>query len=318
MYQLPERLHEGLLIVLGDQNFMKLTDLLEDLYTLNNVFLNDIDFNFDELEEDLANAFDYETGEEDDIIYYVYNKLHYSLASYLKQYGITFVETEEPLVYFFIDLIHVLRVLYTIDNNLIEEYLDLLEDNLEKDEEETFSYLVSTITERTYNEVIELLEYVSPKFFKRFINFYNKEIDSRTVELSPSIVKLLESISLIDSKYLDTYIVKYISKYGYTPFTFASMEDTLYKVIQDVNYTANATLANHRTYEDIAREIVMFYYLAEDTRGTKINILEEINLTWADDLYPEQNINGKVGSLIIRDAFTELQSVLLLRMGHVN
>ena len=62
----------------------------------------------------------------------------------------------------------------------------------------------------------------------------------------------------------------------------------------------------------------MFYYLAEDTRGTKINILEEINLTWADDLYPEQNINGKVGSLIIRDAFTELQSVLLLRMGHVN
>ena len=102
MYQLPERLHEGLLIVLGDQNFMKLTDLLEDLYTLNNVFLNDIDFNFDELEEDLANAFDYETGEEDDIIYYVYNKLHYSLASYLKQYGITFVETEEPLVYFFI------------------------------------------------------------------------------------------------------------------------------------------------------------------------------------------------------------------------
>ena len=279
MYQLPERLHEGLLIVLGDQNFMKLTDLLEDLYTLNNVFLNDIDFNFDELEEDLANAFDYETGEEDDIIYYVYNKLHYSLASYLKQYGITFVETEEPLVYFFIDLIHVLRVLYTIDNNLIEEYLDLLEDNLEKDEEETFSYLVSTITERTYNEVIELLEYVS----------------------------------LIDSKYLDTYIVKYISKYGYTPFTFASMEDTLYKVIQDVNYTANATLANHRTYEDIAREIVMFYYLAEDTRGTKINILEEINLTWADDLYPEQNINGKVGSLIIRAAFTELQSVLLLR-----
>ena len=157
MYQLPERLHEGLLIVLGDQNFMKLTDLLEDLYTLNNVFLNDIDFNFDELEEDLANAFDYETGEEDDIIYYVYNKLHYLLASYLKQYGITFVETEEPLVYFFIDLIHVLRVLYTIDNNLIEEYLDLLEDNLEKDEEETFSYLVSTITERTYNEVIDIL-----------------------------------------------------------------------------------------------------------------------------------------------------------------
>ena len=52
-YVLPDNLKQAMTITLGTDRYTDLANCLDDLSSLNDVFLNEIDFNFDELEEGL-------------------------------------------------------------------------------------------------------------------------------------------------------------------------------------------------------------------------------------------------------------------------
>lgn len=315
-YVLPDNLKQAMTITLGTDRYTDLANCLDDLSSLNDVFLNEIDFNFDELEEGLNDIVS-NMEDEEDIPNAVIDLTRSMLCDYLKSYGIVFVNPDEVKLYVLYNIIDVLEKLYNMDNSMMDEALSDFEETLEKNDEETFASIIADRSPLNYTDVYELVEYVSKDFFRRFIKYYQKEIDSRSVELSPEIVKMIDELGKIDTRLLDTYIIRYISKYGYTPMTFDVLEDKLYDVIQGAEYTSNADQVKHPTYEDIAREIVMFMWIATDTRGKEIPLLpDKISLTWADDLYPEQNVNNIPGSILISNAYNKLQAIVNARMGY--
>ena len=133
-YVLPDNLKQAMTITLGTDRYTDLANCLDDLSSLNDVFLNEIDFNFDELEEGLNDIVS-NMEDEEDIPNAVIDLTRSMLCDYLKSYGIVFVNPDEVKLYVLYNIIDVLEKLYNMDNSMMDEALSDFEETLEKNDE---------------------------------------------------------------------------------------------------------------------------------------------------------------------------------------
>ena len=319
-YTLPTELSDVIESVFPEEKYQLLLSVIEDLESINVNILNDIElfkykfFNFMELEEDLSSTiFDYSELEEN-LHYVIDRSIRLNIISYLESMGIIFSkdEDEEISLRFLSLIIDSLEKIITVDESLTEDYLELLDLSLERDEVEQFSELITYFNPFPYVKILELVDYVSPDIFKILSTYLTNKINLITNKIEPIVAKIFADLENIDVELTKTYLVNRILRYGYTETTFDNYLDDIYKVISSAAYNSTSP-----TPEKIANEFAVGLWLAVDTRGKEIEINDElINLSWVDDILPATD--NVASSIKVKELIAKVHNVLNLRMSNVS
>lgn len=319
-YTLPTELSDVIEAVFPEEKYKLLLSVLEDLESINVNILNDIElfkykfFNFMELEEDLSNTI-LEYGELEENLHYVIDRsIRLNIISYLESMGIIFTKDndEEITLRFLSLLVDSLEKIITVDESLTEDYLELLDLSLERDEVEQFSELITYFNPFPYVKILELVDYVNPDIFKIFSTYLTNKINLSTNKIEPIVIKIISDLENIDKELSNTYLVNRLLRYGYIETTFENYRDDIYKVISSAAYNSTSP-----TPEKIANEFAVGLWLAVDTRGKDIEITDElINLSWIDDILPATD--NVASSIKVKELITKVHNVLNLRMSNVS
>ena len=303
MFDLDESLDLALQAVYSSDKYDRIRELLDNIVVLNNVLLNDVDLDIVEMVNELSETL--ATNEDDDSLADSFDNILYSyLIDYLREYGIYLNEDNNIGIVKLIDIVGVIKQLYTPDTTTLE---DMIEDVDPTGKDDNEMHLADIIVSRTIyrsTEIVDDIDAVDPKFFTKLIVFYQKEISRSTVKLDKEITDIIAAMSKIDNALLETNIIRSITMYGYNPASFEAMKDSLYKSISSID---------KHSYRDIALEIAATIFIATDTRGKRVELSDDIlNLSWADNLYP--STDNRAGSIVIKDEYNKLIDAMVSRI----
>ena len=252
-----------------------------------------------ELSETLA------TNEDDDNLADSFDNILYNyLIDYLREYGIYLNEDNNIGIVKLIDIVVVIKQLYTPDTTTLEAMIEEVDPTGKDDNEMHLADIIASRTTYRSTELVDDIDAVDPKFFTKLIVFYQKEISRSTVKLDKEITEIIAAMSKIDNALLETNIIRSITMYGYNPASFEVMKDSLYKSISSID---------KHSYRDIALEIAATIFIASDTRGKRVELSDDIlNLSWADNLYP--STDNRAGSIVIKDEYNKLIDAMVSRI----
>ena len=303
MFDLDESLDLALQAVYSSDKYDKIRELLDNLVVLNNVLLNDVDLDIVEMVNELSETL--ATNEDDDSLADSLEAILYSyLIEYLREYGIYLNEDNNIGIVKLIDIVGVIKQLYTPDPSTLESMIEDIDPNGKDDNNMHLADIIASRTTYRSTELVDDIDAVDPKFFTKLIVFYQKEISRSTVKLDKEITDIIAAMSKIDTSLLETNIIRSITMYGYNPASFEVMKDNLYKSISSID---------KHSYRDIALEIAATIFIAIDTRGKRVELSDDIlNLSWADNLYP--STDNRAGSIVIKDEYNKLIDAMVSRI----
>lgn len=303
MFDLDESLDLALQAVYSSDKYDKIRELLDNIVVLNNVLLNDVDLDIVEMVNELSETL--ATNEDDDDLADSLESILYSyLIDYLKEYGIYLNEDNNIGIVKLIDIVGVIKQLYTPDASTLENMIEDVDPNGKDDNEMHLADIIASRTTYRSTELVDDIDAVDPKFFTKLIVFYQKEMSRSTVKLDKEITDIIAAMAKIDNALLETNIIRSITMYGYNPASFEAMKDSLYKSISSID---------KHSYRDIALEIAATIFIATDTRGKRVELNDDIlNLSWADNLYP--STDNRAGSIVIKDEYNKLIDAMVSRI----
>lgn len=303
MFDLDENLDLALQAVYSSDKYDKIRELLDNIVVLNNVLLNDVDLDIVEMVNELSETL--ATNEDDDSLADSFDNILYNyLIDYLREYGVYLNEDNNIGIVKLIDIVGVIKQLYTPDLSTLEAMIEDIDPNGKDDNEMHLADIIASRTTYRSTEIVDDIDAVDPKFFTKLIVFYQKEMSRSTVRLDKEITDIIAAMSKIDNALLETNIIRSITMYGYNPATFEVMKDNLYKSISSID---------KHSYRDIALEIAATIFIATDTRGKRVELNDDIlNLSWADNLYP--STDNRAGSIVIKDEYNKLIDAMVSRI----
>lgn len=303
MFDLDESLDLALQAVYSSDKYDRIRELLDNIVVLNNVLLNDVDLDIVEMVNELSETL--ATNEDDDSLADSFDNVLYSyLIDYLREYGIYLNEDNDIGIVKLIDVVDVIKQLYSPDTTTLEAMIEDVDPTGKDDNEMHLADIIASRTTYRSTELVDDIDAVDPKFFTKLIVFYQKEISRSTVKLDKEITDIIASMSKIDNALLETNIIRSITMYGYNPASFEAMKDSLYKSISSID---------KHSYRDIALEIAATIFIATDTRGKRVELSDDIlNLSWADNLYP--STDNRAGSIVIKDEYNKLIDAMVSRI----
>lgn len=303
MFDLDESLDLALQAVYSSDKYDKIRELLDNIVVLNNVLLNDVDLDIVEMVNELSETL--ATNEDDDTLADTLESILYNyLIEYLREYGIYLNEDNNIGIVKLIDIVGVIKQLYTPDTSTLEAMIEDVDPNGKDDNEMHLADIIASRTTYRSTELVDDIDAVDPKFFTKLIVFYQKEMSRSTVKLDKKITDIIAAMANIDSSLLETNLIRSITMYGYNPATFEVMKDGLYKSISSID---------KHSYRDIALEIAATIFIATDTRGKRVELNDDIlNLSWADNLYP--STDNRAGSIVIKDEYNKLIDAMVSRI----
>lgn len=303
MFDLDESLDLALQAVYSSDKYDKIRELLDNIVVLNNVLLNDVDLDIVEMVNELSETL--ATNEDDDSLADSFDSIFYSyLIDYLREYGIYLNEDNNIGIVTLIDIVGVIKQLYTPDTTTLEAMIEDVDPTGKDDNEMHLADIIASRTTYRSTELVDDIDAVDPKFFTKLIVFYQKEISRSTVKLEKEITDIIAAMFKIDNALLETNIIRSITMYGYNPASFEAMKDSLYKSISSID---------KHSYRDIALEIAATIFIATDTRGKRVELNDDIlNLSWADNLYP--STDNRAGSIVIKDEYNKLIDAMVSRI----
>ena len=303
MFDLDESLDLALQAVYSSDKYDKIRELLDNIVVLNNVLLNDVDLDIVEMVNELSETL--ATNEDDDSLADSFDNILYSyLIDYLREYGIYLNEDNNLGIVKLIDIVDVIKQLYSPDTSTLESMIEDVDPTGKDDNEMHLADIIASRTTYRSTELVDDIDAVDPKFFTKLIVFYQKEMSRSTVKLDKEITDIIAAMSKIDNALLETNIIRSITMYGYNPASFEVMKDNLYKSISSID---------KHSYRDIALEIAATIFIATDTRGKRVELNDDIlNLSWADNLYP--STDNRAGSIVIKDEYNKLIDAMVSRI----
>ena len=303
MFDLDESLDLALQAVYSSDKYDKVRELLDNIVVLNNVLLNDVDLDIVEMVNELSETL--ATNEDDDSLADSFDNILYSyLIDYLREYGIYLNEDNNIGIVKLIDIVDVIKQLYSPDTSTLEAMIEDVDPTGKDDNEMHLADIIASRTTYRSTELVDDIDAVDPKFFTKLIVFYQKEMSRSTVKLDKEITDIIAGMSKIDNALLETNIIRSITMYGYNPARFEVMKDSLYKSISSID---------KHSYRDIALEIAATIFIATDTRGKRVELSDDIlNLSWADNLYP--STDNRAGSIVIKDEYNKLIDAMVSRI----
>lgn len=303
MFDLDESLDLALQAVYSSDKYDRIRELLDNIVVLNNVLLNDVDLDIVEMVNELSETL--ATNEDDDSLADSFDNILYSyLIDYHREYGIYLNEDNNIGIVKLIDIVGVIKQLYTPDTTTLEAMIEEIDPTGKDDNEMQLADIIASRTTYRSTELVDDIDAVDPKFFTKLIVFYQKEISRSTVKLDKEITDIIAAMSKIDNALLETNIIRSITMYGYNPASFEAMKDSLYKSISSID---------KHSYRDIALEIAATIFIATDTRGKRVELSDDLlNLSWADNLYP--STDNRAGSIVIKDEYNKLIDAMVSRI----